>query len=104
VQATRQERRFEVAILRTLGAHRRRVLSALVAEFVSLGLLSGLLASLIASGIAWLLATRVFELDYTLNPTILGAGLLTGAALVGVSGTLSTYSVVREPPMTILAR
>jgi putative ABC transport system permease protein len=104
VQATRQERRFEVAILRTLGAHRRRVLSALVAEFVSLGLLSGLLASLIASGIAWLLATRVFELDYTLNPTILGAGLLTGAVLVGVSGTLSTYSVVREPPMTILAR
>ena len=42
VQATREERRFEVALLRTLGASRRRVLAALVVEFVSLGVLAGL--------------------------------------------------------------
>ena len=45
VQATREERRFEVALLRTLGASRRRVLAALVVEFVSLGVLAGLLAA-----------------------------------------------------------
>jgi putative ABC transport system permease protein len=104
VQATRQERRFEVAILRTLGAHRKRVLTALIAEFVSLGLLAGLLASLIASGIAWLLATRVFELEFSLNPVLIGIGILTGAVLVGVSGTFATYSVVRQPPMGVLAQ
>jgi putative ABC transport system permease protein len=104
VQATRQERRFEVAILRTLGAHRRRVLTALIAEFVSLGLLAGLLASLIASGVAWLLATRVFELDFTINPVLIGIGVVTGAVLVGISGTLATYSVVRQPPMGVLAQ
>lgn len=104
VQATRQERRFEVALLRTLGANRRRVLTGLVAEFVSLGLLAGLLASLIASSIAYLLATRVFDLEFALDPVLLGIGLAAGGLLVGISGTLATYSVVRQPPMTVLSQ
>jgi putative ABC transport system permease protein len=104
VQATREERRFEVALLRTLGASRRRVLSALVVEFASLGVLAGVLASLIASGVAYLLATRVFELDFTFDPVVVGAGLIAGGVLVGLSGTLATYSVVRQPPAGVLAQ
>ena len=104
VQATRQERRFEVALLRTLGANRRRIFTALIAEFVSLGLLAGLLASLISSGIAFLLATRVFELEFTLDPMLIGVGVTAGALLVGLSGTLATYSVVRHPPMGMLSQ
>jgi putative ABC transport system permease protein len=103
VQATREERRFEVALLRTLGATRRRVLSALVVEFVSLGLLAGLLASLIASGVAYLLATRVFQLDFVFDPVVVGAGLVAGGVLVGLSGVFATYSVVRQPPAGVLA-
>lgn len=104
VQATRQERRYEVALLRTLGAHRRRVFTALLAEFVSLGLLAGLLASLIASGVAYLLATRVFELEFALDPSVIGIGLVAGGVLVGLSGIAATYSVVRQPPMGLLSQ
>jgi len=104
VQATREERRFEVALLRTLGATRRRVLSALVVEFVSLGVLAGLLASLIASGVAYLLATRVFELEFAFDPIVVGAGLIAGGVIVGLSGVLATYSVVRQPPAGVLAQ
>ena len=104
IQATREERRFEVALLRTLGANRRRVLTALVVEFVSLGLLAGFLASLIASGVAWLLATRVFELEFALDFTVIGVGLVAGGAIVGLSGTLATYSVVRQPPIGVLSQ
>ena len=104
VQATREERRFDVALLRTLGANRRRVFTALIAEFVSLGLLAGLLASLIASGVAYLLTTRVFELEFSLDPVLIGVGTITGAVLVGLSGTLATYSVVRPPPMAVLSQ
>jgi putative ABC transport system permease protein len=104
VQATREERRFEVALLRTLGASRRRVLAALVTEFVSLGVLAGLLASLIASGVAYLLATRVFELEFTPDPLVVAVGLVAGGVLVGLSGTLATYSVVRQPPSGVLAQ
>jgi putative ABC transport system permease protein len=104
VQATREERRFEVALLRTLGANRRRVLMGLITEFVSLGLLAGLLASLIATGVAYLLATRAFGLEFSPNPTLIGIGLVAGALLVGISGVLATYSVVRQPPMGVLAQ
>jgi putative ABC transport system permease protein len=104
VQATREERRFEVALLRTLGASRRRVLSALVVEFVSLGVLAGALAALIASGVAYLLATRVFELEFTFDPVVVGAGLVAGGVLVGLSGVFATYSVVRQPPAGVLAQ
>ena len=104
VQATREERRFEVALLRTLGASRRRVLAALVVEFVSLGVLAGLLAGVIASGVAYLLATRVFELEFVFDPLVLGAGLVAGGVLVGLSGVLATYSVVRQPPAGVLAQ
>jgi putative ABC transport system permease protein len=104
VQATREERRFEVALLRTLGANRRRVLTGLIVEFATLGLLAGLLASLIATGVAWLLATRVFELEFAPDPTLIGIGLGAGALLVGLSGTLATYSVVRQPPMGVLSQ
>jgi putative ABC transport system permease protein len=104
VQATREERRFEVALLRTLGANRRRVLTGLVVEFATLGLLAGLLASLIATGVAWLLATRVFELEFAPDLTLIGIGIGAGALLVGFSGTLATYSVVRQPPMGVLSQ
>jgi putative ABC transport system permease protein len=43
VQATRDERRYESAMLRTLGASRATVTRGILAEFTALGLLSGLL-------------------------------------------------------------
>ena len=45
VQATRDERRYESAMLRTLGASRRIVFQGVAAEFTALGLLAGLLAA-----------------------------------------------------------
>src|SRR6202000_1287699 len=44
VQSTRDERGYESAMLRTLGASRRTVLQGVAAEFSALGLLSGTLA------------------------------------------------------------
>jgi putative ABC transport system permease protein len=51
-----------------------------------------------------LLATRVFELEFSLDPVLIGVGTVTGAVLVGLSGTLATYSVVRQPPMGVLSQ
>ena len=49
VQASREERRYESAMLRTLGASRSTVLKGLLAEFAALGVLSGTLAATGAS-------------------------------------------------------
>ena len=102
VQATREERRYEAAMLRTLGASRRIVLNGIIAEFLCLGLLSGALAGLVAAGVGYALATRVFSIDY--QPTLLAflVGPLLGAVLVGISGILATQSVIRHAPVNVL--
>lgn len=102
IQATRDERRYESAMLRTLGASRRVVLQGVAAEFTTLGLLAGTLAAVGATAAGYFLATRLFNLDYTFNPGVWVIGLCAGALLVGISGTLATRSVVDHPPIATL--
>jgi putative ABC transport system permease protein len=102
IQSTRDERRYESAMLRTLGASRRVVLQGVAAEFTTLGLLSGTLAAVGATAAGYFLATRLFNLDYTFSFAVWGIGLAAGAVLVGVSGTLATRSVVNHPPVATL--
>jgi putative ABC transport system permease protein len=104
IQATRDERRYESAMLRTLGARRRIVLQGVAAEFTTLGVLSGILAAMGATAAGYFLATRVFNLDYAFDATVWLVGLLAGALLVGISGTLATRSVVNHPPIETLRR
>ncbi len=102
VQVTRDERRFESAILHTLGARRSQILKGIAAEFVALGALAGFLAALGASAVGYLLARFVFDLAYEIDPLLWAAGLLSGAIIVGVTGTLATRKAVNEPPVRVL--
>jgi putative ABC transport system permease protein len=102
VQSTRDERRYESAMLRTLGASRGTVLQGVAAEFSALGFLSGTLAAFGATGIGWILAERLFSLQFTLDPLVWVAGLICGTVLVGLSGTLATRSVINTPPIVTL--
>jgi putative ABC transport system permease protein len=102
VQATSDERRYESALLRTLGASRSVVFKGVAAEFVSLGLLSGLVAAAGASAAGYFLAREIFNLKYVPDPTVWLTGILGGAALVGIAGVLAARSVVTQPPVTTL--
>jgi len=102
VQSSRDERRYESAMLRTLGASRRTVLQAVLAEFTALGVLSGLIAAAGASVAAYFLTTRVLDLRYVFSPWACMVGLLGGGLVVVASGWLATRSVVRQPPLATL--
>jgi putative ABC transport system permease protein len=102
IQSTRDERRYESAMLRTLGARRRVVLAGVAAEFTALGMLSGVLAAIGATLAGWLLASRVFELEYSLDPWVWLMGLAAGAIIVGGAGTLAARGVVNHPPISTL--
>jgi putative ABC transport system permease protein len=104
IQSTRDERLYESAILRTLGASRRTVLESVAAEFTMLGLLAGALAAICSGTVGHLLATRVFSIPSSL-PLIFKVaawGLLAGALLVGITGTWAARSVVNYPPIATL--
>jgi putative ABC transport system permease protein len=102
IQATRDERRYESAMLRTLGARRRVVLAGVASEFTALGMLAGVLAAIGATLAGWLLARQVFDLKYAIDPWVWAIGLAAGAIIVGGAGTLAARGVVNHPPITTL--
>ena len=102
IQSSRDERRYESAMLRTLGASRNTVLQGVLAEFTTLGLLAGVLGATGASIAAYFMTTRVLEMRYTFQPWVWVLGLLGGAALVAASGWIATRSVMRQPPLITL--
>jgi len=73
-----------------------------MAEFLALGLLAGTLAAVGAASIGYLVATRIFNLDYVPGVALWLGGLLAGAAVVGISGTLAVRSVVDHSPAATL--
>jgi putative ABC transport system permease protein len=102
IQATRDERMFESAVLRTLGARRSVVLQGVAAEFMALGLLAGTLAAVGAAAIGYVLATQLFNLEFVPGAALWVGGLLAGALVVGVSGTLAVRSVINHSPVATL--
>ena len=102
VQSSRDERRYESAMLRTLGASRGTIVQGVLAEFATLGILSGLLAAAGASLAAYFLTTQWLELHYVFEFLPWFEGVLGGALLVAAGGWLATRSVVAQPPLTTL--
>ncbi|AKJ95105.1 lysophospholipase L1 biosynthesis ABC transporter permease [Thioalkalivibrio versutus] len=102
VQATRDVRRREAALLRTLGARRDRIRNGLLAEFGALGLLAGLLASVIATAVGALLAWQVFGFDYSVNPLTFVYGIGGGTLGIALAGWLGTRRVLDQAPLAVL--
>ena len=102
IQSNQDERRFENAVLRTLGASRKTLMMGLFAEFILLGALSGLLAGLSATSLAWLLAKTVFKFEYSFDLGVVFIGVVLGTIIVVIAGLLGTRSVIALPPIQTL--
>jgi putative ABC transport system permease protein len=102
IAATRDERLYEAAILRTLGASRRQILLSQFAEFAGIGLLAGLIAAGGASAMGYVLSSQVFHLHYGLNPWVWVAGVGMGGLGVALAGLLGTRSILGQPPLRII--
>ncbi len=102
VQSSRDERRYESAMLRALGASRATIAQGVLAEFAALGALAGVLAAAGASVAAWFLTTRVLHLRYAFNPQACMVGFAGAVLLVAASGWLATRSAVKQPPLDTL--
>lgn len=102
LQSTHDERDYELAMLRTLGARNRQVRQALLAEFAVLGAVAGALAGIGASAIGWGLAHYVFKMAYmpALWPLLLAVAL--GVAGVVAGGWLGTRGLLARPPLASL--
>jgi len=102
IAATQDERKFDAAILRTLGASQRQLVTVQVAEFLLLGALAGLVAAVGATAIGWALADRVFKIPFEANPLVFAYGLFGGALAVTLAGWLGTRATARQPPLAVI--
>jgi putative ABC transport system permease protein len=102
VQSTIDERRFESAMLRALGARKRTVFSGVMAEFAALGAAAGLLASAGASILAAVVAVQLFDLPYEFNPLLWTVGVAAGVLIVCASGFVAARGAVNAPPVDVL--
>jgi putative ABC transport system permease protein len=101
LQATLDERIRQGALLRALGAERKVLSRARLAEFALLGATSGLLAAFGCELISYLLYTFAFELNWQLHPQLLMLPAL-GALLVGTAGIIGTRRALNASPLTVL--
>lgn len=100
--ASLDERFFEGALLRALGASRRQLRAAHLAEFTALGILAGLLAAIGTELIAYVLYTRAFDLEYSFKWPVWLAAPLAGGLLIGLAGYFGTRRVVSQSPLAVL--
>lgn len=104
IESTLDSRRYESALLRTIGAGRATLWRGILAEFATLGLLSGLLAAGAASIIGATLAWKLFNIQYAPNLTIWALGVPLSIVGVLIAGWLGTRGVLDQPPMNTLRR
>ena len=96
------ERRYELAVMRALGARREQLRATLLAEFAAIGGLSGLIAALGAIAAGQFLAQRVFQFDVAIDYCLPFAAMLGGAALVTAAGWFAATRLLGAPPLDAL--
>jgi putative ABC transport system permease protein len=99
IVSTQDERVFEGAILRTLGANRRQLTILQLAEFLTIGLLAGAIASAGSVALSMVLSDRVLGIPYDFRWGLPLAGIAIGGIGVALAGLIGTRRVIDSPPL-----
>lgn len=102
LQITGEQRRFESALLRALGATGRHVRRLARYELWLLGAVAGLIAGGMATAAGVFVAEGLFDLDYPVRPLALLGGAVVGVATVWLAGGLAARRYYRVSPMRLL--
>lgn len=101
VRSSIDERIYQGALLRVLGARQRLLCRAQWIEFLLLGGLAGMLAVWMSEAIAWILYERIFDIPFRFHAWIWWAVPSIGAALTGLAGYWGTREVLRRSPVSV---
>ncbi len=102
IATSQDERVFDAAVMRTLGASRRQMVVLQLAEFLAIGLLAGLIASVGALSLGAVLADRVLNVPFVLNWWIPVIGIFGGGSIIAVAGLIGTRRAVDSPPLATI--
>ncbi len=100
--ASQDERLYEGALMRTLGANSKQLGQAQLAEFLLLGFFAGVVAIIGAEAILWVLYSQLLKLDHSFNWLLWIITPLACSLLIGAAGYWSTRKVKQQSPMLLL--
>ncbi|MDT8438267.1 MAG: FtsX-like permease family protein [Wenzhouxiangellaceae bacterium] len=102
LEATRDERRTEAALIRALGADNATVRNGVLIEYAVMAVIAGLLATAGAALTGWIMADELFNFAYRPGLVLFVGGFALAGVLVVGAGWLGNRSVLRVPPVRIL--
>jgi putative ABC transport system permease protein len=100
--ATRYRRLYESVILKALGATRGLIAQSFAVEYALLGGVAGLIGLWLGSLLSWAVLTYLFELTWSLHPSLLISGMALTVLLTVVVGFLSTFRLLGQRPLAVL--
>jgi putative ABC transport system permease protein len=102
VAGTRYRRIREVAILKALGATRRRIQSIFSIEFSILGAIGGLVGALLANVFSAIIADKFIDTHFDFNWPSLLVSMLATALLANLAGWLASTRILGQRPLEVL--
>jgi len=104
IAGTRYRRIREVAILKAVGAKRRRIVGIFSLEFLILGLAAGLIGSLLAAVFTAIVVDQLMDAAYVIAWLPLAVAILLTALLAILTGWLASYRILGQKPLEVLRR
>ncbi len=104
IASTQDERIYEAAIFRTLGARKRQLARAWAVEFAILGALAGFFAAAGASVLGYLIGKYALHITYAPNLWIGIIGVVVGVVGVTAAGLFGTRTTLSQPPILTLRK
>lgn len=102
LSSTRYRRLYESAVLKAIGGTRQIIVKSFAVEFALVGGLAGLIGVGLASALSWVILHFFLDIAWTVQPMVLGWGLLATVGIAVVVGFLSTFKILGEPPLAVL--
>jgi putative ABC transport system permease protein len=102
VAGTRYRRIREVAILKTLGGTRARIIGIFSVEFSILGAVGGLVGGVLANLFTRIVANKFIEADFEFDWMALLVTMLGTAVLANAAGWLASARILDQKPLEVL--
>jgi len=95
-------RTYDAVLLKLLGATRRQVAAATLAEYGLLALIVSGLALLLGSAAGWFVVTQVFSLDWTPDWAGVIITVAVGAVVTIILGLVGNWQALSARPAAVL--
>jgi putative ABC transport system permease protein len=100
--ATQRRRIHEAVVMKVLGATRARIAGVFAWEFAALGLATALAALAVGTLAAYLVVSRLMNLQWTFLPAVAVAVAVGAMALTLAFGLAGTLAALRQRPLALL--